>query len=741
MCCNPKIWKMKPDYEIPRQLLPPSKPRGSLLGQSKDVKGEEGGEDHFSSSGQDSEEEGCKECGAAPKGAGGRKRISSTFDLSWSGKGQQHHEKSGQHHHHHEAHDKLQQEIARKESRKSRDESLPSATSLLELPGGRGEQKEYGPWQQSGSKILDPTELGELSAAAEAPGQQWRRKGVRIAANADYDAVDSKRHHMRIQSQERRREEGGRSERRKTGEKSKSKTKYSGQGRASTISPSFKHKAKQLKSSKEEGGSEEGDSEEGSREREQRKKEEEEYDPMYEEHMNIEHLKEADISEHGSLIRYVLCELLTKRSETLMEVSLPSFMLECRSLLEVFSDFIRPGLLVEIPLARTAEDRMLRTLKFYLAGLSKMRGFEGMSKKPLNSVKGELFRCNWKPSANRQEGNVAPPEFEGIAEDYWADDFVKQNEKARKKKVHERHGKRFSAGKEDGYNSSGLMATSDPKDVRFIAEQISRRPPISAFYAECHDSKVSLKGTIETQAKLVYGCFCNLINKVKIFSKGVITLTLENFGEEYQMTLPNNRGKNVLTDPQVDFAGFVRIICVQTGYHCVIRFPDPKRIDRFRVKAHLYARNKKDHPDHIPIYKVTGKWNGEMKVEREDSEPIVFYNARTPIEKKITYKIQKQSFYESRRLWRDVVHNIIHSNWEVAEELKRGIENQYDEKPQEAKFFRQAEKKKENKNRLEYELVVLEKPRMKKHDNPAHLKHHLRKKKQFNESVQYIEQD
>ncbi len=447
------------------------------------------------------------------------------------------------------------------------------------------------------------------------------------------------------------------------------------------------------------------------------------YDEMYKEHMKIELLQDPDISEHGSLIKYVLCELLTNRSETLMQVSLPSFMLECRSLLEVFSDFIRPGLLVEIPLAQNPEERMLRTLKFYLAGLSKMRGLVGAAKKPLNSVKGECFRCNWRPSANRQEGNVALPDYAGgPAEDYWVRGEMEELERERTKeelcdreKVRKKE-RAFSPGSKK-YNATGLMSTQDAKDVRFIAEQISRRPPISAFYAECSYSKVYLAGTIETQAKLVYGCCCNLIDKVKIFSKGVITVTLDEFGEEYLMTLPNNRAKNVLNEPQVDFAGFSRIVCKQTGYHCVIRFPNPKLVDRFRVQAFVYSVKKGTNA----IFKVTGKWNGEMMVEREEGEAAVFYNPKSQnIEKKITYPVHQQSFYESRRLWRDVVKNIIAQNWELAEEIKRDIETQFDEKPQPIQFF---EKKEihhhggNRKGRVDYHLAMSNKPRVKKHEH------------------------
>ena len=106
--------------------------------------------------------------------------------------------------------------------------------------------------------------------------------------------------------------------------------------------------------------------------------------------------------------------------------------------------------------------------------------------------------------------------------------------------------------------------------------------------------------------------------------------------------------RNVLRRPQVDFNGFVRIVCPKTGYHALVRFPRPKtKGERFGVNAKVFSVEK----GHLPIHSISGKWNSEMKIERAGSE-VTFYNPQEARpEPKVTYAVERQSFYESRRLW------------------------------------------------------------------------------------------
>ncbi len=424
------------------------------------------------------------------------------------------------------------------------------------------------------------------------------------------------------------------------------------------------------------------------------------YDAMYEEQMRIEKLVEKEY-QHGSLLRYLLCELLATRSETLMDVVLPSYLLECRSFLEMYSDFIRPTLFRDIASGGNAEERMLRVLRFYLGGLSKMRGLTGMARRPLQSVKGECFRCNWKTS--KLKAPVSPPEPLGDVEDYMLEsghlgDLVTTPSQkiasgfTRTTALASGHG----GGK---YTPAGLIATHDPDVVRFIAEQVSTSPPVSTFYVECPAKSIRMKGTIKTRAKMRCGCVWNIIKEVKVVSEGIISIKLDDFKEEYKMTLPTNRAKGVLSKPRIDFHGFVKVECSESGYQSIIWFPKSKtETDRFRVGAYVIPPGSNS-----PLYVVRGKWNGVMTLEKGHGEPITLFSAReAPVERKLMYPVRQQSFYESRRLWRRVVKAMVEHDLERAEKLYKDTQRDFKDMPQNLKYFK---KKKGNKRSLTYELI------------------------------------
>lgn len=79
----------------------------------------------------------------------------------------------------------------------------------------------------------------------------------------------------------------------------------------------------------------------------------------------------------------------------LSKVTLPTFILERRSLLEMYADFFaHPDEFVDIPQNRTPETRFLAVVRYYLMSFYPARK-SGAAKKPYNPVLGETFRCRW----------------------------------------------------------------------------------------------------------------------------------------------------------------------------------------------------------------------------------------------------------------------------------------------------------------------------------------------------------
>ena len=77
----------------------------------------------------------------------------------------------------------------------------------------------------------------------------------------------------------------------------------------------------------------------------------------------------------------------------LTKIVLPTFILERRSLLEMYADFFaHPDIFTDIAVQSSAEERMVQVLKWYLSSFSASRK-STVAKKPYNPIIGEIFRC------------------------------------------------------------------------------------------------------------------------------------------------------------------------------------------------------------------------------------------------------------------------------------------------------------------------------------------------------------
>lgn len=140
---------------------------------------------------------------------------------------------------------------------------------------------------------------------------------------------------------------------------------------------------------------------------------------------------------------------------------LPTFILEKRSLLEMYADFMsHPDLFVAITDGSSAEDRMVRFVEYYLTSFHEGRK-GAIAKKPYNPIIGETFHCSWKVPRTRE------------------------------------------APKEPSQGSPDPAASQDPYQVRFVAEQVSHHPPVSGFYAECQERRMCVNTHVWTKSKFM----------------------------------------------------------------------------------------------------------------------------------------------------------------------------------------------------------------------------------------------
>jgi oxysterol-binding protein-related protein 9/10/11 len=179
----------------------------------------------------------------------------------------------------------------------------------------------------------------------------------------------------------------------------------------------------------------------------------------------------------------------------LTKITLPTFILETRSLLEMYADFFAyTELFLQIPEIQCPYERMKQVVKWYMSTFRAGRK-SPVAKKPYNPILGEIFQCWYNTSKNTCDKELV---------------------------------------------TDGPVNWATRDQLTFIAEQVSHHPPISAFYAEHYNKKIQLDGYTWTKSK-----FLGLSIGVHMIGKAVLSLI--EFDEEYILTFPSAYGRSILT--------------------------------------------------------------------------------------------------------------------------------------------------------------------------------------------------
>ncbi|XP_054706899.1 oxysterol-binding protein-related protein 11-like [Uloborus diversus] len=225
-----------------------------------------------------------------------------------------------------------------------------------------------------------------------------------------------------------------------------------------------------------------------------------------------EDIKEKEASIEGDR-HTVIMNLMShlKLGTDLTTVVLPSFILEPRSLLEMFADCMRhPDFLIRIPDCQSPKLRMLAAVQWYLTSFHAGREASA-SQKPYNPILGEMFRCSW---------NVY-------------DDDHESPEKLYK--------------------------------VTYVSEQVSHHPPVSAFYVECPKKKISVSAHLSVKSNF-------LTSYVAVNFIGEVVLHLPTYGETYVFTLPSAYVRCILTVPWIELGGRISVTCSASDYSASVTF-------------------------------------------------------------------------------------------------------------------------------------------------------------------------
>jgi len=336
----------------------------------------------------------------------------------------------------------------------------------------------------------------------------------------------------------------------------------------------------------------------------------------------------CDMSQQSSMIGHLLSQL--RIGMDLTKITLPTYILERRSLLEMYADFFaHSDLFVKIATCETPQERMVQCVRWYLSAFHAGMGrLAVVAKKPYNPIIGETFQCWMDPTS----GDAYTPPTQSAS-----------------------------------YSMDGSPCpwTKDT-DVSLIAEQVSHHPPISAFYAECPAHQISCNGYIWTKSK-----FLGLGIGVEMVGQGVVTLVEHD--EDYIVTFPKGYGRSILTIPWVELGGTVEIKCAKTGYSGKIDLYTKPFYggDKNRIRAEVVSPNDKK-----PVIVIEGQWNGIMTAtDSKTKMTSEFVNTKT-MEKipKQVKDIAEQDEFESRRLWKEVTYCLKNHEIEKATGFKSRLE-------------------------------------------------------------------
>lgn len=338
------------------------------------------------------------------------------------------------------------------------------------------------------------------------------------------------------------------------------------------------------------------------------------YDALYEEPSE----DEIDSMEsHGSVVTHLLSQV--KIGMDLTKVALPTFILERRSLLEMYADyFAHPDMFLKIADMPTPKERMVQVVKWYLCSYHAGRK-SAVAKKPYNPVLGEVFKCFWD----------------------------------------------IPNGSSTSLVKDGPVPWCQENQLSFIAEQVSHHPPVSAFYAEHYSKKITFNAHVWTKSK-----FLGLSIGVHNVGRGVVNL-LER-GEEYILTFPNGYARSILTVPWIELGGATTITCAQTGYQANIEFLTKPF---YGGKKNRITCQVNQPGDKKPFLSITGEWCGAMEAKWADGRTEIFADVRDlKIEKKLVKPMSDQDDDESRKIWKEVTFGLRVNDMEKATSAKCAIE-------------------------------------------------------------------
>lgn len=356
-----------------------------------------------------------------------------------------------------------------------------------------------------------------------------------------------------------------------------------------------------------------------------------------------------------SQLKAFLAHLATIKGD-LSNVTAPPFVLAPKSAIEVpICWAARQRLFLQPALEDDPARRALLLVKNFacsLAGLVEL-GSEYAGKKPLNPFLGELFLGTFLPATAAA-----------------------------------------AAATENGFHAYG-DGDGDTEGTRFIGEQVSHHPPVTACFAYNRHHGITSRGFAAQETSF------SPASGVTVRQVGYAVIGDHVHGETHLMTLPTVHVRGIATGtlhPELHGRCW---ISSSSGFVTSVDLEGKGTLGLLGAGNKITAVVHR-LPGMEPVYKITGQWSGEMTVENLQShEKERFQFDDVPATELSVAPTADQTAWESRRAWDEVLRGIREGDMGLITEHKTAIEEEQRRRRREEKetgtswtglFFRRSER-------------------------------------------------
>lgn len=197
--------------------------------------------------------------------------------------------------------------------------------------------------------------------------------------------------------------------------------------------------------------------------------------------------------------------------------------------------------------------------------------------------------------------------------------------------------------------------------TRYLGEQVTHHPPVSAFYMDNQEEGVSAQGTISFGVKFH-------VNSATVATSGAIRVKLDKHGEEYVFakSIPDLLMKNVVFGTrQMKWQKGIDVTCPSSGYKASVTFQDSGSSDSLSGVI-----SKGD----VPVLRFEGSLDDEVYYFLDGAEEeTLFISQEDMTDPKIIYPPQLDEF-PSLKVWKEVTQCIVANDMTEADRAKHLVE-------------------------------------------------------------------